>query len=136
MQKALHAKKLIVSNVSHHTIGHSKRAQKKLMADDLAAQIVAAAQTAEELAPTKEFLVVSVDDHNPLYVNYKKYEGQSNRGNPKYSDYPNLLQSLLNSGWRIERQISPVCDMQDDKADKPDWQPRLCFVLSKTTLLG
>lgn len=50
------------------------------MADDLAAQIVAAAQTAEELAPTKQFLVVSVDDDNPVYVNYKEYEGQSNRG--------------------------------------------------------
>ena len=69
------------------------------MADDLAAQIVAAAQTAEELAPTKQFLVVSVDDDNPVYVNYKEYdyEGQSNRGNPKYSDCRNLLQSLLNS---------------------------------------
>ena len=53
--------------------------------------------TAEELAPTKQFLVVSVDDGNPVYVNYKKYEGRSNRGNPKYSDSRNLLQSLLNS---------------------------------------
>lgn len=102
------------------------------MADDLAAQIVAAAQTAEELAPTKQFLVVSVDDGNPVYVNYKKYEGRSNRGNPKYSDKRNLLQSLLNSGWRIERQFTPVCDMRNATADKPDWQPRVCFVLSKT----
>ena len=38
-----------------------------------------------------------MDDDNPVYVNYKKYEGQSNRGNPKYSDSRNLLQSLLNS---------------------------------------
>ena len=73
-----------------------------------------------------------MDDDNPVYVNYKEYEGQSNRGNPKYSDHRNLLQSLLNSGWRIERQFTPVCDMRNATADKPDWQPRVCFVLSKT----
>lgn len=104
------------------------------MADDLAAQIVAAAQIADTLA-SKQFRVVSVDKDDPVYVEYSVFHGFSNRGNPKYNDKRDLLQSLLSEGWRIERQFTPVCDMGDRHVNKPDWQPRVCFVLCSSPRL-
>ena len=99
------------------------------MAEDLAAQNVADAHTADRLPPpTKEFLVVSVSNTDPVMVEYKTAGGRSNRR--WYKSHTSLLQDLLNQGWRIERQFGPVCDASTHE-DKADWQPHIAFILSK-----
>ena len=108
------------------------------MADDLAAQIVASARTADAIIESqRQFLVLEVHSqhHGPTIDNRFVMLRLPNRGSTaiEVEDTQAKLQALLNDGWRIEQSTptTSLCTTKNKSIEEVQKVDSTVFVLSK-----